>query len=31
MARIEFLESPSGRQIWMLDPDGNTVELRTDK
>ncbi len=30
-AKIEFLESPSGRQIWILDPDGNTVELRTDK
>lgn len=30
-AKIEFLESPLGRQIWILDPDGNTVELRTDK
>jgi len=32
---IEFLEAPSnmgaGRQLWILDPDGNTVELRTDK
>ena len=31
---IEFLEAPSnmgaGRQLWILDPDGNTVELRTD-
>jgi catechol 2,3-dioxygenase-like lactoylglutathione lyase family enzyme len=28
---IEFLEAPSnmaGRQLWILDPDGNTVELR---
>lgn len=32
---IEFLEAPSsmgaGRQLWIVDPDGNTVELRTDK
>jgi catechol 2,3-dioxygenase-like lactoylglutathione lyase family enzyme len=31
---IEFLEAPSnmaGRQLWILDPDGNTVELRTEK
>jgi len=32
---IEFLEAPSnmgaGRQLWILDPDGNTVELRTDQ
>lgn len=31
---IEFLEAPSklaGRQLWILDPDGNTIELRTDK
>src|SRR5262249_39546458 len=32
---IEFLEAPSnmgiGRQLWILDPDGNTVELRSDK
>jgi catechol 2,3-dioxygenase-like lactoylglutathione lyase family enzyme len=32
---IEFLEAPSnmgaGRQLWVVDPDGNTVELRTDK
>lgn len=32
---IEFLEAPAnlgaGRQLWILDPDGNTVELRTDK
>ncbi len=33
---IEFLEVPSnmqlaGRQLWLLDPDGNTIELRTDK
>jgi len=27
---IEFLEAPSGRQLWILDPDGNTVELRTE-
>ena len=29
---IEFLEAPSnmaGRQLWILDPDGNTVELRS--
>jgi glyoxylase I family protein len=29
---IDFLEAPSnmaGRQLWILDPDGNTVELRT--
>jgi|SRR5208282_2174044 len=34
-AGVEFLEAPSGRglgrQIWILDPDGNTVELRTEK
>ena len=31
---IEFLEAPAGvagRQLWILDPDGNAVELRTDK
>jgi catechol 2,3-dioxygenase-like lactoylglutathione lyase family enzyme len=32
---IPFLEAPSnmgaGRQLWVVDPDGNTVELRTDK
>jgi catechol 2,3-dioxygenase-like lactoylglutathione lyase family enzyme len=31
---IEFLEGPNmgaGRQLWILDPDGNTVELRTEK
>jgi catechol 2,3-dioxygenase-like lactoylglutathione lyase family enzyme len=32
---IEFLEAPAnmgaGRQLWILDPDGNTIELRTDK
>jgi catechol 2,3-dioxygenase-like lactoylglutathione lyase family enzyme len=32
---VEFLEAPAGmgvgRQLWILDPDGNTVELRTDK
>src|ERR1700722_11078826 len=32
---IEFLEAPAnmgaGRQLWILDPDGNTVELRTEK
>jgi glyoxylase I family protein len=31
---IEFLEAPSmvaGRQLWVLDPDGNTIELRTEK
>ena len=34
-AGVEFLEAPprlgAGRQIWILDPDGNTVELRTEK
>jgi catechol 2,3-dioxygenase-like lactoylglutathione lyase family enzyme len=34
-AGIEFLEAPSrqgaGRQIWISDPDGNTVELRAEK
>jgi len=34
-AGIEFLEAPSpqgrGRQIWIRDPDGNTVELTTEK
>jgi glyoxylase I family protein len=33
-ASIEFLEAPAmgtGRQLWILDPDGNTVELRADK
>jgi catechol 2,3-dioxygenase-like lactoylglutathione lyase family enzyme len=32
--KIEFLEAPpnpGGRQLWILDPDGNTVELRSDK
>ena len=32
---IEFLEAPSnmgaGRQLWILDPDGNTIELRAEK
>lgn len=31
---IEFLEAPgrfAGRQLWILDPDGNTIELRSDK
>jgi glyoxylase I family protein len=32
---IEFLEAPAGmgagRQLWILDPDGNTVELRTER
>ncbi|HSR58441.1 MAG TPA: VOC family protein [Candidatus Binataceae bacterium] len=31
---IEFLEAPTnmaGRQLWILDPDGNTVELRVEK
>jgi catechol 2,3-dioxygenase-like lactoylglutathione lyase family enzyme len=32
---IEFLEAPTnmgaGRQLWITDPDGNTIELRTDK
>ena len=31
---IQFLEAPGnmiGRQLWVLDPDGNTVELRSDK
>jgi catechol 2,3-dioxygenase-like lactoylglutathione lyase family enzyme len=32
---VEFLEAPSnmgaGRQLWITDPDGNTIELRTDK
>ena len=31
---IEFLEAPgnfAGRQLWILDPDGNTIELRTEK
>ncbi len=31
---IEFLEAPgnmAGRQLWIVDPDGNTIELRTDK
>ncbi len=31
---IEFIEAPStmaGRQLWVLDPDGNTVELRAQK
>lgn len=30
---IEFLEAPSnmaGRQLWILDPDGNIVELRQE-
>jgi len=34
-AGIEFLEAPArrglGRQIWISDPDGNTVELRAEK
>ena len=31
---IEFLEAPpnpGGKQLWILDPDGNTVELRSEK
>ena len=32
---IEYLEGPSGmgagRQLWILDPDGNTIELRTEE
>ena len=32
---IEFLEAPTnmgaGRQLWILDPDGNTIELRTNQ
>ena len=31
---IEFMEAPAmiaGRQLWILDPDGNTIELRTEK
>ena len=31
---IEFLEAPgmvAGRQLWILDPDGHTIELRTEK
>jgi hypothetical protein len=31
---IQFLEAPGnmlGRQLWVLDPDGNTVELRSEK
>ncbi len=31
---IEFLEAPpnmGGHQLWILDPDGNTVELRDEK
>lgn len=31
---IEFLEAPgmvAGHQLWVLDPDGNTIELRTEK
>ena len=31
---IEFLEAPpnpGGRQLWILDPDGNAVELRSDR
>jgi glyoxylase I family protein len=31
---IEFLEAPAnmaGRQLWILDPDGNTIELRAQK
>jgi catechol 2,3-dioxygenase-like lactoylglutathione lyase family enzyme len=31
---IEFLEAPgmvAGRQLWILDPDGNTIELRAEK
>ncbi len=30
---IEYLEAPSnmaGRQLWLLDPDGNTIELRKE-
>ena len=34
-AGIEFLEAPAqqgrGRQLWISDPDGNTVELTTEK
>jgi glyoxylase I family protein len=31
---IEFLEAPpnmGGHQLWILDPDGNTIELRSEK
>jgi catechol 2,3-dioxygenase-like lactoylglutathione lyase family enzyme len=31
---IDFLEAPStmaGHQLWVVDPDGNTIELRTEK
>ena len=31
---IEFLEAPTtmaGRQLWVIDPDGNTIELRAQK
>lgn len=31
---LEFVEaknSPAGRQLWVLDPDGNTIELRAGK
>jgi len=31
---IEFLEAPTtmaGRQLWIIDPDGNTIELRAQK
>jgi len=31
---IEFLEARgnlAGRQLWVVDPDGNTIELRTEK
>lgn len=31
---IEFLEAPpnaGGNQLWILDPDGNTIELRSGK
>ncbi len=31
---IDFLEAPAmvaGRQLWVVDPDGNTIELRTEK
>jgi catechol 2,3-dioxygenase-like lactoylglutathione lyase family enzyme len=32
---IEFLEAPTnmgaGRQLWILDPYGNTIELRTNQ
>ena len=31
---VKFIEAPAqmvGRQLWVLDPDGNTIELRAEK